>query len=106
MKVAASSYRTSYVTSHIYTQSFTCSLLLQYRIAQSKLQIAHSKTNFQQKPKKANGGRRFYLKEQYNVTMGLYPIPKQQKTKEDPFLAKAYFLKDSQDISLIPDKYV
>jgi hypothetical protein len=46
------------------------------------------------------------LKEHYNVTMGLYQIPKQQKTEEDQFLAKAYFLKDSQDISLIPDKYV
>jgi hypothetical protein len=31
---------------------------------------------------------------------------KQQKTEEDPFLAKAYFLKNSQAISPIPDKYV
>jgi hypothetical protein len=65
------------------------------------------KLTFNKNQKRANGGRRFYLKEQYNVTMSLYPIPKQQKTEEDPFLAKAYFLKDSrQDISLIPDKCV
>jgi hypothetical protein len=38
--------------------------------------------------------------------MGLYPIPKEQETEEDKFLAKAYFLKDNQAISLIPDKYV
>jgi len=38
--------------------------------------------------------------------MGLYPIPEEQKTEEDKFLAKAYFLKDSQANSLIPDKYV
>jgi len=31
---------------------------------------------------------------------------KEQKTEEDPFLAKAYFLKDNQNISPIPDKYV
>ena len=80
-------------------------MLLQSIIAQSELQIAHSKTNFQQKNTKANGGL-FYLKEYYDVTMGLYPIPKEQKTEEDPFLAKAYFLKDSQDITPIPDKYV
>jgi len=46
------------------------------------------------------------LKEHYHVTMGLYPIPEEQKTEEDKFLAKAYFLKDSQANSLIPDKYV
>ena len=31
---------------------------------------------------------------------------KQQKTKKDKFLAKAYFLKDNQANSQIPDKYV
>jgi len=34
--------------------------------------------------------------------MGLYPIPKQQKIEKDKLLAKAYFLKNSQDIPLIP----
>jgi hypothetical protein len=38
--------------------------------------------------------------------MGLYPIPEEQETEEDTFLAKAYILKESQAISLIPDKYV
>jgi len=46
------------------------------------------------------------LKEHYNVTKGLYRIPKEQKAEEDKFLAKAYFLKDSQANSQIPDKYV
>jgi hypothetical protein len=55
--------------------------------------------------KKKNGGL-FYLKEYYDATMRLYPIPKWQKTEEDKFLTKSYFLKDSQAISPIPDKYV
>jgi len=38
--------------------------------------------------------------------MRLYPIPKQQKLEKDKLLAKAYFLKGSQAIPLIPDKYV
>jgi hypothetical protein len=79
--------------------------LLQYIITQSKLQTANSKTSTSTKNKKTNGGRLFYFKERYDITMALYPIPKEQKT-EDTFLAKAYFLKHSQANSLISDKYV
>ena len=46
------------------------------------------------------------MKEHHDVTMGLYPIPREQKTEEDPFLDKAYFLRDGQANSVIPDKYV
>ena len=52
MNVTAGSYRTSYVTSNIITKISSFSLLLQFIITQSKLQIAHSKTSFQEKPKR------------------------------------------------------
>jgi len=37
---------------------------------------------------------------------GLVSSPQRQETEEEKFLAKAYFLKDNQANSLIPDKYV
>jgi len=37
---------------------------------------------------------------------GLVSNPQTAENRGRPILTKAYFLKDSQDISLIPDKYV
>jgi len=99
--MTTASYRTSYVTSQLKTQSSSYFLMLQSIIAQSKFQIAHSLTSFQQKTK-TKMEEDFLFRGALQCNNGLVSKPKQQKTEENKFLAKAYFLKHSQTISLIP----
>jgi len=61
------------------------------------------KLTFNKKQKK-NGGRLFEGALQCNN--GLVSNPQTAENRGRPILAKAYVLKDSQDILLIPDKYV
>jgi len=80
-------YQTMWRHLHLSTSRSSFLLLLQSKIAQLI-------SSFQHKQKRQTDvGRFFYLKEHYNVTMGLYPIPKQQKTEEYPSLLKHTFLK-------------
>ena len=65
------------VTSLTLSTSRTFSLLL------IKPQIAQSRSSFQHKLKRqTDEGRLFYLKEHYDITMGLYPIRKEQKKEQ------------------------
>jgi len=69
-------------------------------------QIAQLRSSFQYKlNRQTDEGRIFYLKEHYNVMIVLCKHQTPQN-KKSTFLAKAYYLTDSQANSLIPDKYV